>query len=193
MPKNDCWIGIDPGKSGGLVYILSHPAREWTEVVATPMPGTLLDIRDWFLAIPPGNRVAVIEKVRSSPQMGNVSCFTFGRGFGNLEMALAMVNISFQEVRPQDWQKELGIPGRKKKLVTKMVKVKGKRKSEKKRVSVYTESKPQFKQRLRGVAQQMFPYLPLWQEPRSKGKQLAVADALLIAEFCRLGYNIGRG
>lgn len=183
MPRSFCiCIGIDPGKSGGLVAI-----RPGGSISADPMPKTLRDVWDWFSSLE-GKCLhlrAVIEKVRSSPQMGVTSSFTFGRGFGNLEAFLVAAGISFQEVRPQEWQKELGIPSRKKKLVTKMVKVKGVRKREKKRVSVYAESEPQFKNRLREIAQQMFPDLPIWQEPKSKGKQLAIADALLIAEFCR--------
>ncbi len=173
------YIGIDPGKQGGLVCLQyrSHKPYEHVEVIATPMPGTLIDVRDWFRAIPSGTRVAVIEKVRSSPQMGNVSAFTFGRGYGDLEMALAMVDISFQEVRPQDWQSELGIPKRKKGRQL----VEGK--------TNWLESAPQFKQRLRDVAQKLFPDLHIWNEPKSKGKQLAIADALLIAEFCRRRNN----
>lgn len=183
MPRAPCiYIGIDPGKSGGLVAIRPHNGS----ISADPMPKTLRDVWDWFQNFKVGCfcSIAILEKVRSSPQMGVTSSFTFGRGFGNLEALLVAAGISFQEVLPRTWQKELGIPGRKKKIVTKVVKVKG-GKREKKRVSVYVESQPQFKQRLRDVAQRMFPNLPLWMEPRSKGKQLAIADALLIAEFCR--------
>lgn len=177
MPRSSCiYIGIDPGKSGGFVAI-----RPGGPISINPIPKTLRDVWDWLNNFKDGRHrsIAVIEKVWSSPQMGVTSAFTFGRGFGNLEAFLVAAGISFQEVRPREWQKELGIPGRRKKLVTKMVKGK------KNRVSVYVESKPEFKNRLRGVAQQMFPDLPLWQEPKSKGKQLAIADALLIAEFCR--------
>ncbi len=176
MPK--FYIGIDPGKSGGLVVIRGlecspHQVRNLKPITATPMPETLIDVRDWFRDIPSGTRVALLEKVRSSPQMGNVSAFTFGRGYGDLEMALAMVDISFQEVRPQEWQSELGIPKRKKGPQL----IQGE--------TNWLESEPQFKQRLRDVAQKLFPDLPIWKEPKSKGKQLAIADALLIAEVCR--------
>jgi len=51
---------------------------------------------------------AYIEQVSSSPQMGVVSAFSFGRGYGNLEMALTAAGISFERVRPQVWQKALG-------------------------------------------------------------------------------------
>ena len=51
---------------------------------------------------------AYIEQVSSSPQMGVVSAFSFGRGYGNLEMALTAARIPFERVRPQVWQKALG-------------------------------------------------------------------------------------
>jgi hypothetical protein len=52
--------------------------------------------------------MAYIEQVHSSPQMGVKSAFTFGNGFGHLEMALTAAGIPFTRVRPQVWQKELG-------------------------------------------------------------------------------------
>ena len=51
---------------------------------------------------------AYIEQVHSSPQMGVKSAFTFGNGFGHLEMALTAAGIPFTRIRPQVWQKELG-------------------------------------------------------------------------------------
>ena len=179
MPKkvrrDTVFIGIDPGKSGGLVAI--RPGNRQSSVVACPMPETLLDIWTWIADFKEEahywTATAVIEKVRSSPQMGVTSSFTFGRGFGNLEAFLVAAGISFQEVSPQTWQKALGIPVRKKgpTLIP--------------RKTNWLESQTQFKRRLCGIAQQMFPGLPLWGEPKSKGKQLAITDALLIAEFCR--------
>jgi Holliday junction resolvasome RuvABC endonuclease subunit len=51
---------------------------------------------------------AYLEQVHSSPQMGVVSSFTFGNGFGHLEMALTAAGIPFERVRPQVWQKAMG-------------------------------------------------------------------------------------
>jgi hypothetical protein len=48
---------------------------------------------------------AYLEQVHSSPQMGVKSAFTFGNGFGHLEMALTAAGIPFERVRPQVWQK----------------------------------------------------------------------------------------
>ena len=40
--------------------------------------------------------------------MGVKSAFTFGNGFGHLEMALTAAAIPFERVRPQVWQKATG-------------------------------------------------------------------------------------
>jgi len=73
------------------------------------MPDTLQDLWELFRDIASeGECHAYIEQVSSSPQMGVVSAFTFGNGFGHLEMALTAAGIPFTRVRPQVWQKELG-------------------------------------------------------------------------------------
>jgi len=109
-------IGIDPGKSGGIAWI--SDGRPCVE----KMPETLQDLWDLICDIKsaasgtPLERLnariytpkAYIELVHSSPQMGVKSAFTFGNGFGHLEMALTAAGIPFERVRPQVWQKTLG-------------------------------------------------------------------------------------
>ena len=152
------YLGIDPGKTGGLVCI----SRSGRIVTYEAMPLTEADIWKWFALLrTTGNiRGAFIEKVHSMPQQGVASSFTFGMGYGGLRMALVAAAIPFQEVNPQTWMKGLAIPPKKK-----------------------TESKARSKNRLRGFAQQLFPGLGAWEW--TKGEQLKVCDALLIAEFCR--------
>jgi len=108
-----CIIGIDPGANGGIAWISDGKA------CVEKMPDTLQDLWDLILDIRDGGEprqrldkvvlghVAYIEQVHSSPQMGVKSAFTFGNGFGHLEMALTAAGIPFERVRPQVWQKEL--------------------------------------------------------------------------------------
>jgi hypothetical protein len=116
-------IGIDAGVNGGIAWITDgKPCVE-------KMPDTLQDL--WELiqdiraaASPPlgvgeTNAMAYIEQVHSSPQMGVKSAFTFGNGFGHLEMALTAAGIPFTRIRPQVWQKELGCLTKGDKNVTK--------------------------------------------------------------------------
>jgi Holliday junction resolvasome RuvABC endonuclease subunit len=102
-------IGIDPGKNGAIAWITDgKPCVE-------KMPDTLQDLWELIGGICglTSNHgytpcKAYIEQVSSSPQMGVTSAFTFGNGFGHLEMALTAAGIPFERIRPQVWQKTLG-------------------------------------------------------------------------------------
>jgi hypothetical protein len=97
-------IGIDPGLSGGIAFIPDN-GTPW----AHKMPETDKDLMELFrdsinLAIPK----ALIELVHSSPQMGVKSAFTFGEGYGRLQMALTALGIPYERIRPAMWQKAMG-------------------------------------------------------------------------------------
>lgn len=101
------FIGIDPGLTGGIAAI--------TEIgvvhKAVKMPDTQRDILDVFgeFAGPQMDRVsALIERVSASPQMGVVSAFTFGKGYGGLLMALTAERIPFDFIAPIKWQNLMG-------------------------------------------------------------------------------------
>lgn len=175
---NHRYIGIDPGQSGGLVII--YPDELFgagglieTGIEATPMPSTEKDIWEWFASRNPKGVIATIEKVHSMPKQGVVSTFKFGTGYGGLRMALTAAGIPFEDVTPQDWHRGLGIPPRKRKPVKKRKKSSKKRKRQK---VEYLETKAQFKNRLKAKTQQLFPSIKV---------TLKIADALLIAEYCR--------
>jgi Holliday junction resolvasome RuvABC endonuclease subunit len=83
---------------------------------------TEADISQWLWGLNEGTNdryAAVIEKVSSSPQMGVVSAFTFGRSYGFLRGVLAANAIKYVEVRPQAWQKAMGCLTKGDKNVTK--------------------------------------------------------------------------
>ena len=108
--KYEIVLGVDPGANGGIAWI-DYNGKACVE----KMPDSLQDL--WELicditsypksSIDGRNYKAYIEQVASSPQMGVVSAFSFGRGYGNLEMALTAAGIPFERVRPQVWQKAL--------------------------------------------------------------------------------------
>jgi Holliday junction resolvasome RuvABC endonuclease subunit len=114
-------IGIDPGKNGGIAWIADGKA------CVEKTPDTLKDLWEIIQSITHGLRCegellsfkAYIEAVSSSPQMGVVSAFSFGQGYGNLEMALTAAGIPFERVRPLQWQKTLGCMSKGDKNVTK--------------------------------------------------------------------------
>jgi Holliday junction resolvasome RuvABC endonuclease subunit len=112
-------IGIDPGTNGGIAWITDGRA------CAEKMPDTLQDLWELIASVrlnsvtPRTGIMAYIEQVHSSPQMGVKSAFTFGQGFGHLEMALTAAGIPFERVRPQAWQKALGCMTKGDKNITK--------------------------------------------------------------------------
>ncbi len=154
MPRveRNTFIGIDPGKSGGMIALVGDA------ILYETMPDTDRGVANWLsLVSTVGRSIAAIEKVSGfvgKKQPGS-AMFNFGVGYGGLKMALACLEIPFEEVTPQRWQKDMQCRTGGDKLVS-----------------------------LRR-AQQLYPKLPLWKEPRSKGKQLAIADALLLATYCK--------
>ena len=110
LMKYETIIGVDPGANGGIAWITDGKA------CVEKMPDTLQDLWELIRDITNHPRSsldgrkykAYIEQVSSSPQMGVVSAFSFGRGYGNLEMALTAAGVPFERVRPQVWQKALG-------------------------------------------------------------------------------------
>lgn len=108
------FVGIDPGKNGGIA-ILSRRGRV---VAARRMPDTVEELAAFVATIPESSR-AFVEFVRSSPQMGVVSAFTFGCGLGKIEGVFAAFRMPLIGVRPQAWQDALGCRSGGNKNVTK--------------------------------------------------------------------------
>lgn len=115
------YIGIDPGVSGGIAVI--SVAETPASAIAFKMPSTERDILDLLHDIQNMSMAdkvfACLETATASPQMGTVSSFSFGRGFGGLRMALTAERIPFDEVRPAKWQLVMGCRSKGDKNVTK--------------------------------------------------------------------------
>lgn len=161
-----CYIGIDPGASGGLAALDgAAPGGVRTMLGMASLSFTERSIWDWLQDMllhsvgrnfAPGACFAVIEK--NSGYVGGAgnpgsAMFKFGKSYGLLTMALIAASIPYEEATPGVWQRALGVPPRK-----------------------HGESKGAFKNRLKTRAQQLFPQVKV---------TLATADALLIAEYCR--------
>lgn len=101
------YLGIDPGKSGGIA-ILDQGFDGWfcrtIRTLETPA-----DIVNWILLNTYNeSAMAMIEKVHSSPQMGVKSAFSFGQSFGWLLGVLDALRIPYEFVSPQKWQAAMG-------------------------------------------------------------------------------------
>ncbi len=100
------WIGIDVGKAGAVAFVSQD--GEWNAGYHK-MPDSPKELFDLLRDLAKDGQVmCAMERVRSSPQMGVTSAFTFGRGFGQIEMGLIAAGIRYEEVLPQRWQKDLG-------------------------------------------------------------------------------------
>lgn len=144
-------IGIDPGLSGGIAVL--DDAGCVLDVVK--MPPTMMDIYDYLRGIVSGGARAVcyMEKVgMGMPGQSSKATATFSRHCGHLEMALLALGVQTYEVTPQKWMKALGMG------------------------SSNGFSKTEWKNKLKGAAQQLFPTL-------GKRITLSTSDALLIAVY----------
>lgn len=151
------YLGIDPGKSGGLASIYGE------EVVCKMMPESNFDVFYWLNGDPHRTTLAMVEWIH--PAIQGIGKSAMSKLYGNftaLQMALTALNIPQEVIKPVDWQRGLKIPKRKR-----------------------SETTSQWKNRLRARAQELYPKLPLWSKPKTKGIQLAIADALLIATYCK--------
>ena len=135
------FMGLDPGKSGGIALI----SEDGEQAIAQKVTDSERDLWLFFKEYSSEVQFAKLELVHSSPQMGVRSAFSFG-SYGFLRGILIASEIPFDEVRPQKWMKHLSCLTGGDKNVTKR------------------------------KAQQLFPKLKITH---------AVADALLIAEYCR--------
>ena len=134
-------IAIDPGMNGGIALLdiarALLPSRDKYydvdgDVIVMKMPDTITDLHNFFSGIV-GNKIVYLEDVHTMPGQGIASSGKFMRGVGNLESTAVCHNCKLIYVRPQVWQKALG-------LLTK----KG-------------DSKTQHKNKIKAFAQQRYP------------------------------------
>lgn len=96
------FIGIDPGKGGGIAYI------DGTDVDAIKMPEENCDIGCFVERLVKHTlSTIVIEQVHASQQMGVSSAFTFGVEYGRLQGLFAGIGLDLNYVTPQKWQAAL--------------------------------------------------------------------------------------
>lgn len=181
MNNNLVIIGADPGASGGLC-ILDH--QGWR---VTKMPETIGDVCEFFRAAKSDAMLhasqvkCYMEEVfgfAGEGQPGS-SMFNFGRGFGRLEGLLHALEVPYEIVRPQKWQRALGVPP-----------IEGRKKSKRqpgmsdeqwadmrRAISTYNAAlKRDHKRQLKEMAERLCPSIKL---------TLSTCDAVLLAEYGR--------
>lgn len=99
------FIGIDPGKSGGIANIDTESGICYT------VPYSDKDLIDLcsYESRKGQNVVCCLEKVGAMPGQGVVSMFNFGQSVGYIKGVLEAFRIPYQEITPQKWKKEFGL------------------------------------------------------------------------------------
>ena len=107
-------FAVDPGKTGGIaVYradlrqlsVYDMPLSAGKTGKTKTDNRALLDL----LAPEDGRNIAIVEQVSPRPGEGSVSAFTFGRGYGAIEMACAALGHESYDVTPPVWKKHFGL------------------------------------------------------------------------------------
>lgn len=102
------FIGIDPGKNGGIAFIDTQYNNAWTEPYSNK---ALIDLcRD---AERGAKVICCLEKVGAMPGQGVVSMFNFGQNVGYIKGVLESFRIPYQEITPQKWKKEFSLSSKK--------------------------------------------------------------------------------
>jgi hypothetical protein len=143
------YYGVDPGKQGGIVVLW-----EGQIIQSCKTPETERDAWELFTNYPVDRCFAVIERI--SPGFPGTGKSSIAKLYGHYRMLrayLVAAGIKFEDPTPAQWQRGLGLVGRGR-----------------------TESRTEFKNRLKGVAQRLYP---------SYKVTLNISDAMLMAEYGR--------
>lgn len=137
------FVGVDPGASGGIAAI----DRDWVWA-GTLRDQTERDICEMLIArqheAENGRNTAPLRaaielvgpnrnRARGEVRQGASSMFAFGRSYGFLRGLLVGLAVPFEEVRPVEWQRPLGL------------------------LSRHDEKSTDKKRRHKALAQQLFP------------------------------------
>lgn len=120
------YCGIDPGLSGGIVFISNYGISTYTMPTILVKKKRQIDLPRLSeimraIALNQPNMVFV-EQVHSSPQQGVTSAFTFGMGFGKLLGVIESMGLKHTLITPYMWKKHYGLLNHAKKDSAKMCK-----------------------------------------------------------------------
>ena len=101
------YLGIDPGKKGGLALISADAVEVF--------PYSDEKLKEICCALDrkihaAGEQVmCCLEQVHAMPKQGVTSTFNFGMSYGYIKGLLEIAGIPYQEIPPQRWKKEFGL------------------------------------------------------------------------------------
>ena len=104
------YLGIDPGKSGALAYIMPDGLANAIQFDEGQYLFVLRKIAERCERAHI-KAVCCLEHVSAMPGQGVTSMFSFGQNFGWIQGLLQAFGISYELVRPQKWKREFSITG----------------------------------------------------------------------------------
>lgn len=157
------YIGIDPGKNGGIAVIgyenkLEQNKRK-IDVYVYQDDILIKLVKDfaYFRNVLKEESICYLEQVHAMPKQGVSSTFNFGMNFGFIQGVLKAYGIPYELVTPQKWKKEFSCTSDKNTSIE--------------------------------VCKRLFPNVNLKATDRCKKDHDGMAEALLIAEYGRRHYN----
>lgn len=104
------FIGIDPGKKGGIGVIDETGARLMSCVM--PVKDGEIDVAKLrsalrFATDHAVQGLVVLEKAQAMPKQGVVGVFNYGVGYGRIKAVLDLLELPYIEPRPAAWKKVL--------------------------------------------------------------------------------------
>lgn len=148
-------VGVDPGITAGGLAAIATPAATHVDIYRLEGMHWLADLLETYQKAGPVH--VALEKACTHPRDGRVGAFNYGQHVGEIRGVLVALKIPFTEVSPKTWQKVM---------------------------HVGTQAHADPKQRSFEAAGKLFPTVSLVPE-RGRKPHSGLADALLIAEWCR--------
>jgi len=108
VAKDKCYLGFDPGKSGGVVAMVGDTiVGKWI----MPILGDDLDVialSDIITSLLSDyNVTAIVEDVHSIYGTSSGSNFTFGYVCGQINAVVKVMRLKVIEIQPKFWQKQI--------------------------------------------------------------------------------------
>lgn len=98
------YIGIDPGKNGGIAVLTPEIGGVIAEAYKYS-DDKLIDV----IKTHEGKARACIERASARPHQGVVSMFSFGQSYGTIKGILQALEVPYTTVTPQRWKKTLQV------------------------------------------------------------------------------------
>ncbi|WP_169777742.1 hypothetical protein [Campylobacter curvus] len=97
-------IGIDPGSKGALCVLKNNKIEQFVDFNKVSLKGYIEALKNFK------PDMVILESVHSMPKQGVKSMFSFGQRLGECEGILQALEIPYQMITPNNWQRLCLIP-----------------------------------------------------------------------------------